>query len=97
MGSPGVFIHSGTLGGRFSELSLAARASLPARPPAMTAPPANAPPSRRNCRRDVPTISLSISVGSVIVRPSFLNHRYKRPDANPVLTFNLMVPAGGQT
>src|SRR5229473_5933957 len=71
MGSPGVFIHSGTLGGRLSALSLAPSASLPARPPAMTAPPTNAPPSRRNRRRDVAAISLSMSVGSVIVHPPF--------------------------
>src|SRR6266446_7854622 len=71
MGSPGVFIHSGTLGGRLWALSLAPSASLPARPPAMTAPPTNAPPLRRNPRRDVTPISLSMSVGSVIVDPSF--------------------------
>jgi hypothetical protein len=35
----------------------------------MTAPPNNAPPSRRNRRRDVVAISLLRSVGSVIVRP----------------------------
>src|ERR1700730_15284374 len=68
MGSPGVFIHSGTLGGRLSALSLAPSASLPARPLAMTAPPTNAPPSRTNRRRDVAAISLSMSVGFVIVR-----------------------------
>src|SRR5882757_1577226 len=67
MGSPGVFIHSGTLGGRLSALSLAPSASRPARPPAMVAPPSNAPPSRRNRRRDVEALRLSTSVGSVIV------------------------------
>src|SRR5882757_4176749 len=71
MGSPGVFIHSGTLGGRLSAAPFAPSASLPARPPAMTAPPTNAPPLRRNRRRDVTRISLSMSVGSVIVHPSF--------------------------
>src|ERR1700682_5791902 len=71
MGSPGVFIHSGTLGGRLSAFSLAPSASLAARPPAMTAPPTNAPPSRRNRRRDVAAISLSMSPGSVIVHPPF--------------------------
>src|ERR1700687_274429 len=68
MGSPGVFIHSGTLGGRLSALSLAPSTWLPARPPPLTAPPTNAPPSRRNRRRDVAAISLSMSVGFVIVR-----------------------------
>src|ERR1700739_3175731 len=53
IGSPGVFIHSGTLGGRLSADSVAASACRPTRPPAMTAPPINAPPSRRNLRRDV--------------------------------------------
>src|SRR6267142_6395157 len=71
MGSPGAFIHSGTLGGRLWVLSPAPSASLPARPPAMTAPHTNAPPLRRNRRRDVTPISLSMSVGSVIVHPSF--------------------------
>src|SRR3979411_757745 len=71
MGSPGVFIHSGTLGGRLSVLSLAPSASSPARPPATTAPPSNAPPSRRNRRRDVGAIPLSMSAGSVIVHPPF--------------------------
>src|SRR5882724_8431945 len=71
MASPGVFIHSATLGGRLSALSLAPSAWLPARPPAMTAPPTNAPPSRRNRRRDVAAISLSMSDGSVIVHPPF--------------------------
>src|SRR6266702_2579876 len=65
MGSPGVFIHCGTLGGRFSAFS-AADALLPARPPATTAPPTKAPPSRRNRRRDVATRRLPVSVGSVI-------------------------------
>src|SRR5882762_424149 len=65
MGSPGVFIHCGTLGGRFSAFS-AADALLPARPPATTAPPTNAPPSRRNRRRDVATTRLPVSVGLVI-------------------------------
>src|SRR3984893_11708210 len=58
MGSPGVFIHSGTLGGRLPELSLAAGASLPARPPAITGPPSNAPPWRRNRRRDGHALSV---------------------------------------
>src|SRR5712664_1444459 len=71
MGSPGAFIHFGTLGGRLWALSLAPSASPPARPPAMTAPPTNAPPSHRNRRRDVAAISLSLSVGSVILHPSF--------------------------
>src|SRR6266851_2551786 len=70
MGSPGVFIHSGILGGRLSAFSPAARA-LPARPPARTAPPINALPSRRKRRRDRTAGSLSASVGSVIVHPQF--------------------------
>src|SRR5437016_9756101 len=70
MGSPGVFIHWGTLGGRFSAFCVAADALLPARPPATTAPPINAPPLRRNRRRDVAPISSSVSVGSVILHPS---------------------------
>src|SRR5882757_1204727 len=65
MGSPGVFIHCGTLGGRFSAFS-AADALLPARPPATTAPPTNALPARKNRRRDVATRRLPVSVGSVI-------------------------------
>src|ERR1019366_1212576 len=68
IGSPGVFIHSGILGGRLSAFAVAAKASLPARPP-RTAPPINAPPSRRKRRRDVTTGSLSRSVGSVIGIP----------------------------
>src|ERR1700716_2672949 len=71
MGSPGVFIHSGILGGRLSAFSLAPTASLPARPPARTAPPINAPLLRRKRRRDVTAGSLSTSVGSVIVHPPF--------------------------
>src|SRR5436309_4541882 len=67
MGSPGVFIHSGTLGGRLAVFSLAARASRPARPPAMTAPPNKAPPSLRNRRRDAEVTFLSMSVGLVIL------------------------------
>src|SRR6266851_7210458 len=70
MGSPGVFIHSGILGGRLSAFSPAAKA-LPARPPARTAPPINALPSRRKRRRDRTAGSLSASVGSVIVHPQF--------------------------
>src|SRR5258708_4993277 len=66
MGSPGVFIHSGTFGGRLPAFAVAASAWLPPRPPAMTAPPTNAPPSRRKRRRDVSAISLSVLVGSVI-------------------------------
>src|SRR5882757_6962342 len=66
MGSPGVFIHCGTLGGRFSAFSVAAAALPAARPPATTAPPTSAPPSRRNRRRDVATRRLPVSVGSVI-------------------------------
>src|SRR5882724_272316 len=67
MGSPGVFIHFGTLGGRLAVFSLAAHASLPARPPAMTAPPNKAPPSFRNRRRDAEVTFLSMSVGLVIL------------------------------
>src|SRR4051794_15654284 len=67
MGSPGVFIHSGTLGGRLPVFSAAARASLPARPPAMTAPPNKALPSLRNRRRDAEATFLSVSVGLVIL------------------------------
>src|ERR1700722_8627263 len=52
MGSPGDFIHSGTLGGRFSAPVSAATASPPARLPA-SAPPIRAPPSRRKRRREV--------------------------------------------
>src|SRR5882757_5192775 len=69
MGSPGVFIHSGTLGGKLSACSVAADVSLPARLPATTAPPTSAPPLRRNRRRDVMARPLPMSVGSVIVRP----------------------------
>src|SRR5882757_99942 len=69
MGSPGVFIHSGTSGGRLSALSLAPSASVPARAPAMTVPPTNAPPSRRNRRRDV--AALLMLVGFVTVHPPF--------------------------
>src|ERR1700730_16473993 len=68
MASPGVFIHSGTLGGRLPAFSVAADALLSARLPATTAPPTNATPLRRNRRRDVAAILLSMSVGSVIVR-----------------------------
>src|SRR5437879_13811941 len=66
MGSPGVFIHSGTLGGRLAVFSFAARALLPARPPAMTAPPNRAPLSLRNRRRDAAKF-LPLSVGLVIL------------------------------
>src|SRR3984893_15137324 len=80
MGSPGVFIHSGTLGGRLSVLAVAADASLPARPP-RPAPPINALPSRKKRRRDVTTGSLPMSVGSVIVRLPFgiarMEHLYE--------------------
>src|SRR5882757_9520606 len=69
MGSPGVFIHSGTLGGRLLALSLAPAALVPASPPPRTAPPNNALLSRRNRRRDVAVISLLRSAGSVIVHP----------------------------
>src|SRR6266404_6342831 len=68
MGSPGVLIHCGTLGGRFSAFCVAADALLPARPPATTAPPTNAPPSRSNRRRDVTARRVPMSVGSVIAR-----------------------------
>src|SRR5664279_3523715 len=70
MGAPGVFIHSGILGGRLSAVpaSVAAMAVLPARPP-RTAPPINAPLSRKKFRRDVTASSLSTSVGSVIRDP----------------------------
>src|SRR6266566_411066 len=68
MGSPGVFIHSGTLGGRFSEFSIAADALRPPRLLATTAPPTTAPPFRRNRRRDVAATPLPTSVGSVIAR-----------------------------
>src|SRR5258708_5846233 len=64
MGSPGVFIHSGTLGGRLSALSPAASASLPA----MTSPPTTAPPPRRNRRRDVGAGSFLRFVGLTMVR-----------------------------
>src|SRR5882724_8065581 len=67
MGSPGVFIHSGTLGGRLPVFSAAARASPPARPPAITAPPNKALPSLRNRRRDAEATFLSMSVGLVIL------------------------------
>ena len=52
MGSPGTFIHSGTLGGRLLSSAVAALAD-PARPPARAAPPTTAPP-RRNWRREAP-------------------------------------------
>src|SRR3981189_3003992 len=71
MGSPGIFIHSGTLGGRLPTLSLAPTASIPARPLAMAVPVANATLSCRNRRRDVAAIGLSKSVGSVMVHPQF--------------------------
>src|SRR5947209_2836705 len=72
MGSPGFFIHSGILGGRLSAFSVAATASLPARPPAAIAPPTNTPPSRRKRRRDVRGGgSVWTSVGSGNVRPPF--------------------------
>src|SRR5438270_2689869 len=75
MGSPGVFIHSGTLGGRFSEVSPAAADLLPASPLA-TAPPINAPPRRRNFRRDVTgRRSSAMLVGSVIGRPPLIFNR----------------------
>src|SRR5882757_3321873 len=67
MGSPGVFIHSGTLGGRLPAFSAVARASLPARPRAMTAPPNKTLPSLRNRRRDAEATFLSMSVGLVIL------------------------------
>src|SRR3981189_3676017 len=69
MGSPGVFIHSGALGGKLSAFSVAADASLPARPPATTIPPTSAPPLRRNRRRDVTAGPSPMSVGWLIVRP----------------------------
>src|SRR4051794_33096176 len=52
VGPPGVFIHPGTLGGRLSAFGVPPNASPPARPPAIAAPPTNAP-SRMNARRDV--------------------------------------------
>src|ERR1700730_6570542 len=97
MGSPGVFIHPGTLGGRLSELSLAASTSLPARALAITPPPSKAPPSRRNRRRDVGTISSSILVGLTISRPRSEGSTYKRASTDARLTFNLMVPRDAQT
>src|ERR1700693_6158273 len=69
MGSPGVFIHSGILGGRLSASFVAANAALPERPPATTTPPNSAPPSRSNRRRDVRAKPLPMSVGSVIACP----------------------------
>src|SRR5260370_10058925 len=68
MGSPGVFIHSGTLGGRFCKFSVAADVLRPPRLPATTAPPTTALPFRRNRRRDVAATPLPTSVGSVIAR-----------------------------
>src|ERR1700756_2327285 len=50
MGSPGTFIHSGTLGGRFLEPESDALAR-PASPEA-SAPPPSAAPVCRNWRRD---------------------------------------------
>src|ERR1035441_2742253 len=97
MGSPGVFIHSGTLGGRLSEPSLAASASLPLRAPAITATLTNALLPRRNRRREGSAVFLSILIGSVIARPPSKSRAYKRLDANAVLTFNLMVPTDGRT
>src|ERR1700692_3104362 len=78
MGAPGVFIHSGMLGGRLSAVSasVAAIAVLPARPP-RTAPPINAPLSRKNFRRDVTASSLSTSVGSVIRDPPVRSGRHR--------------------
>src|SRR5580704_1698035 len=83
IGSPGVFIHCGTLGGMLSALPPAASASLPARPPAMTAPPANAPPLRRNRRREVRAGSSSTSVGSVIMPPPFECGAYRTTRQSP--------------
>src|SRR6476469_493189 len=62
-----VFIHSGTLGAWLAVFALPARASLPARPPAMKAPPNKAPLSLRNRRRDAAVAFLSMSVGLVIL------------------------------
>src|SRR5216683_4892846 len=76
IGSPGVFIHSGILGGRLSALAVAAKVSRPATPPARTAPPIKALPSRRKRRRDVTAGLLSTSVGSVIVHPPFESGGY---------------------
>src|SRR3984893_9514766 len=66
MGSPGVFIHAGTLGGKLSAFSPAASASPAAKPPAMTAPPTKALPPCRNRLRVVVSIPSSMSTGSAI-------------------------------
>src|ERR1700674_5746833 len=74
MGSPAVFIHSGTLGGRLPELSLPAEDSLP-RPPAITVPPSNAPPWRRNRRRDGAALSVwsGLVIGLLRPRAAWIN------------------------
>src|SRR6516225_7112307 len=64
MGSPGTFIHSGTLGGRLL-VSVAAASELPASPLARAAPPIMALP-RRKRRREVSIVSFSPSAGSGI-------------------------------
>src|SRR5271155_1604497 len=84
MGSPGDFIHSGTLGGRLSVLVSAATASPPARPPA-SAPPIRALPSRRKRRREVTRRTESAGCFFVMYPPFALtlDHRYilRQPDS----------------
>src|SRR3977135_2093161 len=86
MGSPGVFIHSGTLGGRLLTLSLAPTASVPARPLVMAVPATNAALSCRNRRRDVAAVGLSRSVGSAVAHPQFRNAGPTTESASAVLS-----------
>src|SRR5580692_1626994 len=71
MGSPGAFIHSGTLGGRFSDLESVALA-LPAMVEASAAPPMTAP-RRKKPRRDV---ALESSAELVTRRSLFWHHAF---------------------
>src|SRR5580704_12021586 len=86
MGSPGTFIHSGTLGGRFLELESIAFA-FPTMPEAMAAPPITAP-LRKNRRRDV-AVELSTesvtrrSPSSVAPRDPLTAQRAAGPTASP--------------
>src|ERR1700722_1298881 len=62
MASPGVFIHSGTLGGTLSELIFAVSAdTCPAATPVTSAPPSRALPSPKICRRDNSRLAPSVS------------------------------------
>src|SRR3984885_7656536 len=86
MGSPGTFIHSGTLGGRFLKLESIALA-FPTMPEAIAAPPITAP-LRKNRRRDV-AVELSTesvtrgSPSSVAPRDKLRARRAAGPTASP--------------